>query len=817
MLPARCLLSRYICLHGHFYQPPRENPWLEEVERQDSAAPFHDWNQRITEECYAPNTAARILNEQGKIEEIVNNYSRISFNFGPTLLSWLERRKPEVYRHIIESDKESQKLFSGHGSAIAQCYNHMIMPLASSRDKRTQVAWGIRDFEFRFGRLPEGMWLPETAVDLETLEVLAERGIRFTILSPRQARRIRPLGGGEWQDVAGERVDPRRPYRVALPSGRTIGVFFYDGPMAKDVAFGDLLYSGQRFAQRIVSAFSQGDSDELTSIATDGESYGHHHRFGDMALAFCLREIDRKKMARVTIYAEYLERVPPAYEVEIFERSSWSCVHGVERWRADCGCCSGGNPGWHQRWRAPLRAALDGLRERIDRIFEAEAGKLFTDPWEARDRYIDVILKREDAVINRFFNDQGKASFQRADRMRALHLLEMERHAMLMYTSCGWFFDEISGIETVQILQYAAKAIQLAREVTGEDLSEGFLRVLQTAESNVARYANGTGVFKECVQPFVLNMERVGAHYAMMSLFEEYPDVIDIYCYQVRARSYEKIQQRESRIALGDIVVHSKITSEERELFFIVLHLGGHDLFAAISMKNTERSFVGVRDKIVAAFKANRSHQVVRIMKKFFENGPYSLRHLFKDEQSRILYQILDASLHEVESSLRQINEHYHSIIDVVRELRVPLPKVLSNTILVMLNTDLMRALGATRLDFKHLEQLVAEAIEWSLDIDRVTISFFVSRRLRDMMDALLRRPQQVRTLRDAAMLVRIFDPLKLHLDLGKAQNIYFSIGKKYYDDMRRQAATGQAQAAKWVEFFDELGGRLNIEMFIRQ
>ena len=354
-------MERYICIHGHFYQPPRENPWLEEVELQDSAYPYHDWNERITAQCYAPNTASRIFDQEGRIVDIINNYSKISFNFGPTLLSWMERHKPDVHAAIIEADRLSQERFSGHGSAIAQVYNHMIMPLAGKRDKYTQVIWGIRDFRRRFGRDPEGMWLPETAVDIESLEILTELGIKFTLLAPRQAHRVKRIRkGAKWNDISEGRIDPTMPYICLLPSGRTIHLFFYDGPISQDLAFGGLLSSGEGFANRLAGAFADfRDWPQIVHIATDGETYGHHHRYGDRALAYCLYLIESQNMATLTNYGEYLEKHPPTHLVEIFENSSWSCIHGIERWRNSCGCSSGMYPGWIQEWRSPLREAMD--------------------------------------------------------------------------------------------------------------------------------------------------------------------------------------------------------------------------------------------------------------------------------------------------------------------------------------------------------------------------------------------------------------------------------------------------------------------------
>ncbi len=479
-------MQRHLCIHGHFYQPPRENPWLEAVEVQESAFPYRDWNERITAECYAPNAASRIL-DGGHAERIVNNYAWISFNFGPTLLAWLERQEPEVYRAILEADALSAERFSGHGSALAQAYHHLILPLANRRDKRTQIAWGLADFEHRFGRPAEGMWLPETAVDLETLDLLAEAGVRFTILEPRQARRVRPTGG-EWQEVGEGGLDPARPYAVALPSGRRLAVFFYDGAISRAVAFEGLLNNGEHLAARLLSSLpADSGRDGLIHIATDGETYGHHHRFGEMALSYALHHIESNNWAKLTNYGEYLETHPPQHEVEIAENTSWSCAHGVERWRSDCGCRTGGEPGWTQAWRAPLRQALDWLRDELAVLYERAAGEIFPDPWRARDAYIQVILNR-----GRLPDGPG--------RVRALALLEMQRHAMLMYTSCGWFFNDLAGIETVQILCYAGRALQLAEEVFEVALEEGFLRRLEHARSNAPEAGSGRDLYERQVR-----------------------------------------------------------------------------------------------------------------------------------------------------------------------------------------------------------------------------------------------------------------------------------------------------------------------------
>ncbi|HET8798141.1 MAG TPA: DUF3536 domain-containing protein, partial [Thermoanaerobaculia bacterium] len=456
------MTSRFMTIHGHFYQPPRENPWLEAVETQDSAFPWHDWNARVTAECYEPNATARILDEHDRIRHIVNNYASISFNFGPTLLSWMETAAPETYAAVLDADRMSRERFGGHGAAIAQAYNHMILPLAKERDKRTQVLWGLRDFERRFGRKAEGMWLPETAVDLASLEALVAEGILFTILEPHQAARWRRIGEGDWREANGH-LDPTQPYLCHLPSGRSIAIFFYDGPISRAVAFEQLLARGETFAHRLAGAFSDHRRHpQIVNIATDGETYGHHHRFGEMALAYALQIIEQQGLAKLTVYGEHLATHPPQHEVEIVERTSWSCSHGIERWRGDCGCHAGGGAGWNQQWRGPLRSALDWLRDEAATIFEREGAAVLRDPWLARDAYIDVILDRGEPSVAQFLSRHAQHG---AHVTRVLQLLEMQRNAMLMYTSCGWFFSDVSGIETVQVLAYAARVIQLVRQL----------------------------------------------------------------------------------------------------------------------------------------------------------------------------------------------------------------------------------------------------------------------------------------------------------------------------------------------------------------
>jgi alpha-amylase/alpha-mannosidase (GH57 family) len=819
-------MKRYICIHGHFYQPPRENPWLEDVELQDSAYPFHDWNERITDECYQPNTASRILDDKEMIRKIVNNYAGISFNFGPTLLSWLEVHQPETYLGILEADRQSVKKFSGHGSALAQAYNHMIMPLANTRDKRTQVLWGIRDFVHRFGRPPEGMWLPETAVDLETLEVLASEGIAFTILAPHQAGRVRMLAPPEkkgekrdprgkegkvasepWQDVGGGKVDPRLPYLCRLPSGGQIALFFYDGPMARDVAFGGLLNNGVDFAQRLVGGFGEKDQPQLVHIATDGESYGHHHRFGDMALAFCLQHVEANDLAAVTVYGEFLEKYPPTHEVEIIEETSWSCAHGIERWRSDCGCRIEAKPGWDQAWRTPLREALDWLRDGLSPLFEQEMSKFSSNPWQTREAYIEVILDRSPGRVEEFLSRQAERELSRDEQVRALHLLEMQRQAMLMYTSCGWFFDEISGIETTQILGYASRAMQLAQEFGGADFEGGFLKRLEKAPSNLARYKTGAAVFRTQVKPMRLDLIRVAAHHAIASQFDHVA-ADGVYCYAAHDHDARRFQSGNLVLSLGRTHIHSKITWDEGEFAYAVLYIGGNNLNAGIRQFRGEKEYARMVEELRNALDRGDVAELFRRMDTFFGSHNYTLWHLFKDEQRRVLSQILESSLEDVEDSFRRIYETYGSVLRFLQEIHMPAPEPLARPVELFLNARVKKILESAELEPERLRETVEEVRRLGIDLDRTTLEFVAGRQISSLLQKLQTHPADLGLLEKIETVLELLGTLPLRPDLWQAQNLYYRLR----NEMVGRAPEGSgADGAKWQEKFRSVGRILQV------
>ena len=660
--------KRYICIHGHFYQPPRENPWLEAIEKQDSADPFHDWNERICAECYHPNSASRIVDEKQHIIDLINNYTMISFNFGPTLISWMEQNAPQAYEAIQQADKDSQARFSGHGSAIAQVYNHMIMPLANRADKLTQVKWGLKDFVHRFGRMPEGMWLAEAAVDLESLDILAEHGIRYTILAPRQAARIRKLGEHEWHDVSGAKIDPRRAYVCRLPSGRSINLFFYDGPVAQDIAFGGLLKDGNRLADRLYGVFGDDHHHEtqLVHVATDGESYGHHHRFGDMALAFALYRIEQEDKAELTVYGEFLDKSPAEWEAEIHENSSWSCAHGVERWRSDCGCNTGG-PGWHQKWREPLREALDFLRDSLQKPYEQAMVDLGADPWGVRDEYISVMLDRSEKNAEHFFKTHFSRKLKKDEKVRVFKLLEMQKNAMFMYTSCGWFFDEISGIEPVQLMNYAAGVMQTAHELFDLDLEKKFLSILKKAPSNLKEFKSGADVYEKYVRPGVIGFERLAVHFGLSAMFESKEKVSELYCYDATMADQERAAKDDAQVFCGTVTLVSRITREEKTFAFFSVDCGGYRVQCGAIECKSVKSFAMQKAKIFEAFSKSPDKAVAAI-DALTEGKVYSLRHLFADERRNILSNICAASLVDVEKKYREVFTEKYEVMRLISD-----------------------------------------------------------------------------------------------------------------------------------------------------
>ena len=805
-------MERYICIHGHFYQPPRENPWLEAIELQDSAAPYHDWNERITRECYAPNAVSRILDDKGLIVKLVNNYSKISFNFGPTLLSWLEIKAPEVYAAILEADRQSRERFSGHGSAMAQIYNHMIMPLANSRDRVTQILWGIRDFEHRFKRPPEGMWLSETAVDLESLELLAQFGITFIILAPHQAARARRLGETAWRDLKNAQIDPTMPYRQQLPSGRSIAIFFYDGPIARAVAFEGLLTHGDRFIDRLTGAFVPApDRPQIVHLATDGESYGHHHRFGDMALAYVLEQVESRGLARLTNYGEYLEAHPPSHEVEIVEKSSWSCAHGIDRWWSNCGCNSGAHPGSHQEWRTPLRNALDALRDHVGPLWERKARELLRDPWEARDDYIGVVLDRSAANIQKFFSRHAVQPLSPAQVSTALQLLELQRNAMLMYTSCGWFFDDLAGIETIQILKFAGRAVQLAQGLFGDSLEERFVRGLAAAKSNVPDEGDGARIYDRWVRSAKVDLPKLAADYALSNLLDDFPERKAIYCYDAKLADPRVYNAGRAKLGVGCVELRSQITLESDTLVFAALHFGDHNMTASVAQGAGFENFEKIVGKLVETFNRADLTAALREMEHSFGGSHYALQSLFRDEQRNVLQTILAANLQEAESLYRQVYEPRAPLMRFITDLGIPLPKGFSTAAEFVLNNQLRAALEGPTLDERRVLSLLDSARLEGITFDSATLEFAYRQSLERLAEGFAADPS-LTTLEAFYKAARALQHLPFQVDLWEVQNLFYQQIRQYREQ-EKAAHENDGLARRWIACFHDLGALLRVKV----
>lgn len=784
-------MKRYLCIHGHFYQPPRENPWLEEIEVQDSASPYHDWNERITAECYRPNTAARLVDHDNKILDIVNNYAKISFNFGPTVLSWMERKEPEVYRQILEADRISVRQRGGHGNALAQVYNHLIMPLASRRDKVTQVRWGITDFESRFKRKPEGMWLAETAVDRETLQVLAEEGILFTILAPAQAKRIRPLSSapdgekeGAWEDVSGSKIDPTRPYRCLLENGLHIDLFFYDGPISHAIAFDQLLRSGEAFVERIKGGFSDERAwPQLLHIATDGESYGHHFPHGDMALAYTLLQIERQQIAELTNYGEFLSKNPAVYEAEVFEKSSWSCPHGVERWRSNCGCQPGGHPDWSQAWRQPLREGLDGLKEALDLIFETNGKKWAKDPWKTRDAYIELIRRKEEdrldwESIERFFSQHQTRILNSREKEETLTLLEMQRNALLMFTSCAWFFDEISGLETTQVLKYAGRAIQLAREIdaggSGRKIEGTFIEKLKKAQSNIADFGDGAQIYERFIKTSFFSTKRVIAAFALTSLFEGVSTAADFYSYRIDLQDFQKVEDGLVTLAIGKVRLTSKITFTVEEAVFGVIHFGGHDFYSGVGGTLGAEEYDKMKSELIEEVSHGSQADLVKKMIRHFGGEGFSLKDLFMEERRKILSHISRTLFNRYEHMWREIYLDHQKLMRYLQSTQTQIPKTFLATAEQVLNHDLRDL-----LDLFPDDQALNRTVKMREEADRWGISLElepVEKRLRNLIEDEMKKlieSESISSINTVLHFLDVAERAQIQMSLWETQNLF--------------------------------------------
>jgi len=796
--PLETATGVYVTVHGHFYQPPRENPYLDAIERQPSASPFHDWNERIHAECYRPNAFARIFNDRGEVVNIVNNYEYLSFNMGATLMSWLERYDLEVYQRILEADKKSCDRLNGHGNAIAQVYNHIIMPLANQRDKYTQIRWGKADFRARFGREPEGMWLAETAVDRATIAALIAENIRFIVLAPSQAERCRPLGTGEesWYGVGGGQIDPTRPYRCFLPGGDRdldyLDIFFYDGPISRDMGFSDVLYNSQHLAGRIGQAV-RGDHrpSQLLAVSTDGETFGHHKGGTEKSLAYAFTGEFPQRGWTVTNFAHYLSLCPPTWEVELKPVTAWSCSHGVNRWQDDCGC--GGGGGWHQKWRRPLRDSLNWLRDQLLPIYTERSQELFSDPWQARDEYIQVILDRSPGNLEEFLVRQQSHPLTAEEKTDALRLLEMQRHALLMFTSCGWFFEELSRPEGVQILRYAARALELAGDISGIQLEAAFIQHLSFAPSNVEEFQNGAEVYRQLVMTAQINLQQVAAHYGISSLFTPYSSQQRIYCYEANQVDYQLQRIGSLTLSVGQIELVSLITRESANFVFAVLHLGGWDFHCCLQPFAGRRPYTHLKEQLFEALQYASAANAILAMVELFGTSTFSLQNLFAEERHRIVRLLSQENLTRLDQLYTQVYRDNYGVLMAFHRDELPVPPELQVAAEVALSHQVQTKLRSLEQDFsesgeistpsqlKNLTDLDAIATEadrmrcqLKIPDAKPTLERLIWRSLWQLLD----EGKSTSLVADIQCIHRMIDlgsKLHLSLSLDRAQELYFS------------------------------------------
>lgn len=809
----------FLTIHGHFYQPPRENPWLEAIELQDSASPFHDWNERVNKECYNPNSFSKVVDSRNRILDVVNNYEHMSFNFGPTLLSWMERFAPHTYERVIKADVDSRAEHNGHGNAIAQVYNHMIMPLANEHDKETQIKWGVSDFEYRFGRKPEGIWLAETAVDDDTLRLCEENGIKFTVLSPYQALKIRKEGTNNWQDVSWGNIDPARSYRYYIKSapGKFIDLFFYDGAISQSVAFDELLKDGNKFIKRLKEGISNlRDYPQLVHIATDGESYGHHTKFGDMALAYVLKIKAEEEGFKITNYGEYLEKYRSNYEVDIKQASSWSCFHGVGRWKEDCGCSTGGHPGWNQKWRKPLRNALDYLRDELIQVFEQEGEKYFENVWDVRNKYISVILDRSRINVEKFQRENFRPNLSDEDKVRAMELLEIQRQAMLMYTSCGWFFSEISGIETVQIMKYAARAMQVAARFTNKNLEEKFLEILSEAKSNIPENGTGKDIFEKYVRPSVITLKQIASLWAITSLYQDIDDEENVYCYIVKREDYQKVQKGNSTLLLGHIEIQSRITLQKSNLMFALMQYAGGDFHCAIKEFSDADSYAKLKQNLTNTFLLNPLTEIIRSLDESFGKEYFTLKDIFIEERRKILEILIQNKMRKYAQIYQEMYDEGKGSIYQMQNLGLAVPeefKIAAHYSLSKKFNDLVVSSGGF-VDPSVIQEIAGinfEAKALGIKLDKAQSNRIFAKKI----DKNISRLAYSLEIQQADVLMELFDyveKLELEIDISEAQNTYYTrIYHRIGEIIDLCQKSKRASEKRFAQMLLDIGEKLNI------
>lgn len=724
--------TTYLVIHGHFYQPPRENPWTDTIEKQDSAYPFHNWNEKIIDECYLPNCYSKVVDSSNKIMHIVNNFEFINFNIGPTLFSYIEKNFPNVYKKIIEGDKLSQEHNNGFGNAIAQAYNHIIMPLAKRRDKITQIKWGVQEFEYRFRRKPESMWLPETAIDSETADLLIDEGLKYIILSPHQALKYRKLGAKDWTNVSEKPIPPYQPYRLFKKDskGNTItekyiDIFFYNAKLSNDISFGNILTNADWLADEITKNINPDlPPTQLISIATDGEVYGHHKKFADMCLSAFIKHSAPERGIKIINFANFLNMYPPSSEVELSPGSeglgtSWSCAHGVGRWFRDCGCHTGGQPGWNQKWRKPLRDAFDKLNESLVELYEFEGKKYFKKIWEVRDDYISILLNPVQENKTKFLQKHLHSKHLLKEKSKALRLLETQKYMLYMYTSCGWFFSELSGIETLQNLKYAAKAISLASHFDEFILSSEYYDFLEQAKSNLDNRKNGRQLYQEIFKNSLYSEYNIINEFAHKCLFLKFKSNEDLYKYKIDLMDFVKKEFNSHHHLLGKIKLVNILLEEEKYFIFYLIQK---------SINNSQCWIMEVTEE----FKFEKSPQIVEWINnpllnenfiKMFPKKIFSISDILFDIRLKLAKSIFAERNEELDITYQKIYNENIDFINFLKSLNLNIPKELKVITEAVLKNQIKSILSEYIKEFKEeeltkLNQVVNSLLYSNLQIE---------------------------------------------------------------------------------------------------
>lgn len=784
-----------LVIHGHFYQPPRENPWTDNIEHQPGARPFSNWNERIHSECYRPNAYARVIDNYGRVERIVNNYSLINFNFGATLLAWLERFHPDTYARIIDADRESVRRRGGHGNAIAQGYHHAILPLCNERDLLTEIRWGMADFRYRFGREPESMWLPETACNNATLDALIDENLQYVILSPFQAERVRPVGSEIWLSVMDGQIDTSVPYlyRHTDDPARSLAIFFYDGHLAKAIAFDGALASSHVLVDRFERA-ARAEPGGIVHVATDGESYGHHFRFGDRCLAYALEVEAESRGFRVTNYGEFLARHRPEMEVEIKagpdgEGTAWSCAHGVGRWSRDCSCHAGAGDGWHQKWRAPLRLALNHIRDEAARGFAEQGGELFREPWRTRDAYIELLVAptRDRAE---FLQRHAGRTLNGEEQRRALTLLELQRSSLLMFTSCGWFFNDISGIETVQVMKYAARALDFMDGLKLPDARPEFLELLAEAESNIRKLGNGADIFRQQVETTRVTPQRIAASLAISSLAGKSEEVGEIAGHAFTLSDFQPEQHGRLALATGKLVLENISTGKSWDFAIAAMYFGDVDFYCVLKEFPGEAAFRGATKELHAQFRTGSVPALLRLMQEDFGPYDFGLEHLLPEGRQRIYEVVFGRMVERFSNEYEHLYEENRRNIEMLQQAGFLLPKELRAaaefTITRRLESELdnyERQNDTTA--FREALRIAGEVAHHGYYLDRTSVRRKFENLILKTVRAALLEPESAH-YEAALSLLEVANELNLQVNVDHAQEIVYeamrtdrTLGKK--------------------------------------